>query len=103
MQVPGHYSSSFGSEIEDSGVRHGGPREPDLSMKSSYDSSAELGRLKLQSRNSFRVKAQEIASGFVDCFVPRRCITGNDADREEGTLDTSDYSTTSCMFSSFPN
>lgn len=95
MQVPGHYSSSFGSEIEDSGVRHGGPREPDLSMKSSYDSSAELGRLKLQSRNSFRVKAQEIASGFVDCFVPRRCITGNDADREEGTLDTSDYSTTS--------
>ncbi|XP_042403772.1 calmodulin-binding receptor-like cytoplasmic kinase 2 [Zingiber officinale] len=95
MQISGHYSSSFGSEIEDSGVRHGAPREPDLSMKSSYDSSTEIGRPKLQSRNSISLKAQAVASGFVGCFVPRSCITGNDADREVGMPDTSDYSSTS--------
>ncbi|URD71972.1 STYKc [Musa troglodytarum] len=97
MQKSGHYTSSFGNEKEISDISHGLPQDPDISRASSYGSarSVSLSQTTLQSTNSFRVKAQEFAAGFVSCFVPHRHATCEGAEHEDGSRDVSDFSTTS--------
>ncbi|RRT75977.1 hypothetical protein B296_00023051 [Ensete ventricosum] len=97
MQKSGHYTSGFGHEKEDSDISHGLPRDPDISQASSYGSarSVSLSQTTLRSTNSFRVKAQEFAAGFVTCFVPHRHATCEGAEHEDGLRDVSDFSASS--------
>lgn len=103
MQKSGHYTSGFGDEKEDSDISHRLPRDPDFSQASSSGSarsislSHSLSQTTLRSTNSFRVKAQEFAAGFVTCFIPHRHATCEGAEHEDGLRDVSDFSTTSSM------
>ncbi|XP_064948672.1 calmodulin-binding receptor-like cytoplasmic kinase 1 [Musa acuminata AAA Group] len=101
MQKSDHYTSGFGDEKEDSDISHRLPRDPDISQASSYGSARSislthsLSQTTLRSSNSFRVKAQEFAAGFVTCFIPHRHATCEGAEHEDGSRDVSDFSTTS--------